>query len=135
MYRPRVQAVMAGQTLQIKNSDQTLHNVHSYKGASTLFNQAEIPGHAAHRPSKLTEADEILKFKCDVHPWMTGYVVGVEQPVLRGHRRRRQLQDHGRAARQLHARGLARAVRRPRPPRSRWPRTSRPRSRFKYESR
>ena len=46
MYRPRVQGIVAGQTLQIKNSDQTLHNIHGYKGASTLFNQAEIPGMA-----------------------------------------------------------------------------------------
>jgi len=30
---------MAGQPLLIKNSDQTLHNVHTYKGASTLFNK------------------------------------------------------------------------------------------------
>ena len=34
-----------------------------------------------------------MKFKCDVHPWMTGYVFVSEPPVLRGHRRRRQLQD------------------------------------------
>ena len=37
---------------------------------------------------------------------------GVQPSVLRGHRRRRQLQDHGPAARQLHGRGLARTLRR-----------------------
>ena len=81
MYRPRVQAVMVGQTLQIKNSDQTLHNVHGYKGPSTLFNQAQIPN-LGPISKKLTEADQILKFKCDVHPWMTGYVAVSSHPFV-----------------------------------------------------
>jgi len=81
MYRPRVQAVIAGQTVQIKNSDQTLHNVHTYKGASTVFNQAQIPGMAP--MSKTFKGDgQIIKFKCDVHPWMTGYVAIVSNPFF-----------------------------------------------------
>ena len=81
MYRPRVQAVMAGQTVQIRNSDQTLHNVHTYKGASTVFNQAQIPGMAP--MSKTFKGDgQIYKFKCDVHPWMTGYVAVVNNPFF-----------------------------------------------------
>jgi plastocyanin len=73
LYRPRVQAVIAGQPVHIKNSDQTLHNVHTYRGASTLFNQAQIPGMS---PIVKTFADggQIIRFRCDVHPWMNGYV-------------------------------------------------------------
>jgi plastocyanin len=74
MYRPRVAMIMAGQSLLIRNSDQTLHNVHTYKGASTLFNQAEVPGLPAIAKTFKDQTGEILKFKCDVHPWMTGYV-------------------------------------------------------------
>ena len=81
MYRPRVQAAVAGQSLSIRNSDQTLHNVHGYKGPSTLFNQAEIPGMPA-ITKKLSETDQVLKFKCDVHPWMTGYVVVSSNPFF-----------------------------------------------------
>jgi plastocyanin len=79
MYRPRVQVVMAGQTVQIRNSDQTLHNVHTYKGASTMFNQAQIPGGS---PLTKTFADggQLVKFKCDVHPWMTGFVAIASNP-------------------------------------------------------
>lgn len=73
MYRPRVLGVMAGQPVLIKNGDQTLHNVHGYKGASTIFNQAQIPGMAP-MPKVFTDAGQILKFRCDVHPWMTGFV-------------------------------------------------------------
>jgi plastocyanin len=74
MYRPRVAMLMAGQSLLIRNDDQTLHNVHTYKGASTLFNQAEVPGLPAIAKTFKDATGEILKFKCDVHPWMTGYV-------------------------------------------------------------
>jgi plastocyanin len=81
VYRPRVQAVMAGQTIQIKNSDQTLHNVHTYKGASTLFNQAQIPGMGP-LSKKFSDGGQIIKFKCDVHPWMTGYVAVATNPFF-----------------------------------------------------
>jgi plastocyanin len=81
MYRPRVQVVMAGQSIQIRNSDQTLHNVHTYRGASTLFNQAQIPGMAP-LTKTLSEGGQIIKFKCDVHPWMTGYVAVASNPFF-----------------------------------------------------
>jgi plastocyanin len=81
MYRPRVQAIVAGQQLSIRNGDQTLHNVHGYKGPSTLFNQAEIPG-LPPMAKKVGEAGDVLKFKCDVHPWMTGYVVVNSNPFF-----------------------------------------------------
>lgn len=81
MYRPRVQVVMAGQPVQIQNSDQTLHNVHTYKGASTLFNQAQIPGMAP-MTKTFSDGGQIVKFKCDVHPWMTGYVAVAANPFF-----------------------------------------------------
>jgi plastocyanin len=73
MYRPRVQGIVAGQTLSIKNGDPTLHNVHTYKGTSTLFNQAQVPN-TPNIDKKFTDNGALLKFKCDVHQWMTGYV-------------------------------------------------------------
>jgi plastocyanin len=81
MYRPRVQVVMAGQPVQIQNSDQTLHNVHTYKGPSTLFNQAQIPGMAP-MTKTFSDGGQIVKFKCDVHPWMTGYVAVATNPFF-----------------------------------------------------
>jgi plastocyanin len=74
MYRPRVQVARAGQAVMIKNSDGTLHNVHTYVGAKTLFNQAQPP-RAAPVEKKFETGAGVIKFKCDVHPWMTGYVV------------------------------------------------------------
>jgi plastocyanin len=81
MYRPRVQGIVLGQPVQIKNSDQTLHNIHGYKGASTLFNKAEIPGQPP-MVHEFKDADQIVKLKCDVHPWMTGYVLVSSHPFF-----------------------------------------------------
>jgi plastocyanin len=81
MFQPRMQGIMAGQPLTIRNSDQTLHNVHTYKGASTIFNQAEIPG-LPPMTKKFDGPSSIVKFKCDVHPWMTGYVAVTDHPFF-----------------------------------------------------
>ena len=111
MYRPRVQGIVLGQPVQIKNSDQTLHNIHGYKGASTLFNKAEIPGQPRDGPAvqrrRPDREAEVRRAPVDDR-----VRAGVQPSVLRGHGRRRKLQDHGPAARQLHGRGLARTLRR-----------------------
>jgi plastocyanin len=73
MYRPRVMGIVAGQPLSIKNADATLHNIHTYKGASTLFNVAQVPN-SPNIEKKLTDAGALLKLKCDVHQWMTAYI-------------------------------------------------------------
>jgi hypothetical protein len=81
MYRPRVQGIMAGQNLVIQNGDQTLHNVHSYKGPSTIFNMAQVPG-LPPMGKKFNDSGDVIKFKCDVHPWMTGYVSVTNHPFF-----------------------------------------------------
>src|SRR5207237_657244 len=42
-YSPRVQGAQVGQTIQVKNSDQTLHNVRAMVGTKSLFNLAQPP--------------------------------------------------------------------------------------------
>lgn len=73
MYRPRVTVAVVNQKVQILNSDPTMHNVHGYKETATAFNQAQMKG--AKPIEKIFDAPGVVKFKCDVHPWMTGYVV------------------------------------------------------------
>jgi plastocyanin len=79
MYKPRVVVAQAGQTVEIRNSDQTLHNVHTYKGTATLFNLAHIQGTGPQK-KKFNTVGDIIKFKCDVHPWMTGWVLVSDNP-------------------------------------------------------
>jgi plastocyanin len=81
MYTPRIQGVVAGQSVEIKNSDGTLHNVHTYKGAESWFNQAQPKGSAAIEKEAPEEAG-IVKFTCDVHPWMRGFVVVTDHPFF-----------------------------------------------------
>ncbi|MFO0589083.1 MAG: carboxypeptidase regulatory-like domain-containing protein [Polyangiaceae bacterium] len=81
MYSPRMQGVVAGQSIDIKNGDQTLHNVHTYKGTESLFNQAQPKGAAAISKDAPDEAS-VMKFTCDVHPWMRGFVVVTDHPFF-----------------------------------------------------
>ena len=80
-YQPHVAVAQAGQTVTIRNSDQTLHNVHTYKGPSTLFNQAQIFGTPPIK-KKAPSVGDVVKFKCAVHPWMTGYLVVTDNPFF-----------------------------------------------------
>lgn len=80
-YHPHVVVAQAGQTVTIKNSDETLHNVHTYKGPATLFNQAQVFGMPPIK-KKAPSVGDIVKFKCDVHPWMTAYLVVTDNPFF-----------------------------------------------------
>ncbi|MGK3982158.1 carboxypeptidase regulatory-like domain-containing protein [Sorangium sp. So ce136] len=79
MYEPRIQGVVSDQQVDIKNSDRTLHNVHTYKGSETLFNQAQPRGGD---PLTKTWKDGIVKLTCDIHPWMRGFVVVTDHPFF-----------------------------------------------------
>ncbi|AUX41908.1 hypothetical protein SOCE26_033330 [Sorangium cellulosum] len=79
MYEPRIQGVVSGQQVDIRNSDRTMHNVHTYKGAETLFNKAQ-PRNA--EPITGAWKDGIVKLTCDIHPWMRGFVVVTDHPFF-----------------------------------------------------
>jgi len=72
-YRPRISAVVAGQAIAVRNLDGTLHNVHSFVGTHSWFNQAQLAG-SSDIARTAGNLGELIKLKCDVHPWMTAYV-------------------------------------------------------------
>ena len=82
MYEPRVQGAVAGQTIEIKNTDKTMHNVHTYKGQETILNQGQPAGSPDVKKEASPTDPGVLKFKCDVHPWMTGFVVVNDNPFF-----------------------------------------------------
>ncbi len=73
MYEPRMTTAVVGQEIQAKNGDPILHNVHTYLGASTLFNKG-MPNDKAAPIKAKAEQEGVMKWKCDVHPWMRGYI-------------------------------------------------------------
>ncbi|HCU24426.1 MAG TPA: TonB-dependent receptor [Deltaproteobacteria bacterium] len=75
MYAPRVITAAFGQTVKIVNSDPILHNVHTYADSKTLFNRAQPKGSPAIDKTFSKDDGSVVKFKCDVHPWMTGWLV------------------------------------------------------------
>lgn len=81
IYRPRVQAALVGQQLLVKNSDGTYHNVHTYRGRKTLTNLSQPAGSPPLEQPVPPDSD-VIKFKCDVHPWMTGFVVFSKNPFF-----------------------------------------------------
>jgi plastocyanin len=73
MYTPRMTTAVVGQKIQAKNGDPVLHNVHTYLGSATVFNKG-MPNEKT-PPIEYTAKDEgMMRWKCDVHPWMRGYI-------------------------------------------------------------
>jgi plastocyanin len=81
MYTPRLQGVVAGQTIDVENADGTLHDVHTYKQGETWFNQPQIKG-APPIEKELPDHPTVVKLTCDVHPWMRGFVVVSAHPFF-----------------------------------------------------
>ena len=73
MYRPRMQTALLGQKVVAKNNDPVLHNVHTYLGAATVFNKG-MPNASAKPVVHTAEKEGVIRWKCDVHSWMRGYV-------------------------------------------------------------
>lgn len=76
-YSPHVAVAAPGQQLRVENADATLHNVHAFVGASTVLNRG-MPPRA--EPVSLALGPGITRLRCDVHPWMRGYVLAYPTP-------------------------------------------------------
>ncbi len=82
-YAPYVSAVQTGQKITVKNSDTFLHNVHPMPAPGTTNkeqNKAQLPG--VDLTFSFDTAETMLKFKCDVHPWMFAYISVVDHPYF-----------------------------------------------------
>lgn len=77
-YAPHVLAVLKGTTVEIRNSDDFLHNVHSL--GPTVFNIA--------MPKFRKSIDQVFDksgvnpIVCDVHPEMSGFVLVLQNPYF-----------------------------------------------------
>jgi plastocyanin len=78
-YHPHVLGVMAGQTVQIKNDDQTTHNIHPTPKDNREWNESQPPSSPALEKNFARE-EIMLPVKCNQHPWMKMYINVVKNP-------------------------------------------------------
>jgi plastocyanin len=81
VYVPRMMGARVGQTLQVRNDDEILHNVHSLSVKSNTFNVSE-PKAGMVQQFKMKDEEVMLRIKCDIHSWMTSYVGVVSNPYF-----------------------------------------------------
>ena len=79
VYTPHVMAVMKNQNVLIKNSDATLHNIHSMAKENEQFNFA-MPKVVKEKKTSFGKVEEPFYIKCDVHPWMKSYTQVFDHP-------------------------------------------------------
>lgn len=77
-FAPHIQIVRSGAKLVVSNSDQVLHNFHFTLAGQDVVNDAQPEG-APPREISLTKTGVNL-IRCDVHPWMRGFMVVADNP-------------------------------------------------------
>jgi plastocyanin len=80
-YRPHMVGARVGQTLQIKNSDETLHNLHSVSTNGNGFNVGQ-PKAGMVFQYQLKGEEAAVHLICDVHRWMASYIGVVNHPYF-----------------------------------------------------
>ena len=82
-YTPYVAVVQTGQKLMVRNSDETMHNVHPTPkvAGNKESNKAQV-ANMADITYVYENAEDFLSYKCDVHPWMFAYVTVVSHPYF-----------------------------------------------------
>jgi hypothetical protein len=76
---PHVMAMTPGE-VEIKNSDDILHNIHTYSTANPPINKAQ-PKFKKVMTEKF-EKPEVIKVTCDVHSWMLGWIAVMPHPYF-----------------------------------------------------
>lgn len=81
MYEPHVVALMVKQPLEVKNDDQTTHNVHALPNQNSEWNESQSIG-AAPIEQRFDEAEMAIPIRCNVHPWMNAYAFVFPNPYF-----------------------------------------------------
>ena len=75
---PHVLAASVGQFVLLKNTDPILHTAHAYFTAGQpQFNVGLYPSKVSRKP---LVSPGVVKIVCEVHPWMSAYIVVAEHP-------------------------------------------------------
>lgn len=80
-YSPRVFGIRAGQKLEVKNPDGTIHNVNGLPMVNPPFNKG-MPKTQKSIEMTFELPEEMFQFRCDVHPWMRAYCTVMAHPFF-----------------------------------------------------
>ena len=81
LFHPRVVAMMAGQTVLLKNADDGVsHNIRAIPRWNRAFNVATPPESTVER--SFARPEVAIPMKCDIHPWMKGHVAVLPHPFF-----------------------------------------------------
>jgi len=81
LYHPHIVGMMAGQTLEVTNSDSTTHNIHPVPKDNREWNQSQSPG-ASPLMEVFARPEDAIPVKCNVHPWMKSYIFVFKNPYF-----------------------------------------------------
>jgi plastocyanin len=81
VYRPHVIGIKVGQTLQVSNTDPTLHNIHSLSSHGNDFNVSR-PARTPPFVVTMNAEEMMVRITCDVHAWMNIFVGVVSHPYF-----------------------------------------------------
>src|ERR1035437_8967733 len=81
MYQPHVVGVMAGQNVEIKNSDPTNHNIHPQPQTNQEWNESQPPG-AGDKMQSFARQEVMIPVKCNIHSWMRSYIGVISHPFF-----------------------------------------------------
>ena len=81
LYVPHVAGAQVGQPVEFRNGDATLHNVHGSPKGSSGWNVA-LPRQGAERTITVEHPEVMISVRCDLHPWMQGWLGVVDHPFF-----------------------------------------------------
>lgn len=79
-FSPHITIVSAGGKLNIRNSDPITHNIHTFSIENDPVNKAQ-PKSLPLITANFT-IPETIKTQCDIHKWMNGWIVVVDNPYV-----------------------------------------------------
>jgi hypothetical protein len=80
-YSPHMVVKMAGQALAIRNSDNTLHNIHPRPQINQEFNIGQ-PRQGMESKKAMDKPEVMIPVGCDVHPWMRAFISVFPHPFF-----------------------------------------------------
>jgi plastocyanin len=79
-YKPHVLAMQANQKIDVVNGDETTHNIHPSPNNNREWNMSQPPGTPLEQT--FARAEVAIPVKCNVHPWMHGYIAVFKHPYF-----------------------------------------------------